>query len=464
MAYVSDSQLLSLSPHDPADSLGNFPITTNEEMIEIVRNSRSAYQQWSQDPMRRAAALRSAASALREQRDEFVKLIAMEVGKPISEAGGEVDRAVSILEYYSTMTLHAQGETLPSNGASLLFTSRAPYGIAGLITPWNFPLAIPIWKAAPALAAGNTVLIKPSEYSTATTKKMLDVFSSAIPAGVISLVVGSAQQGTQTILSSDVVSFTGSVLTGRKVIDLATQQHLPVQAEMGGCNPAIILEDADKDHAVSQLVIAAFSYSGQKCTATRKIIVVGDQKRADSITQTLSAAMQNLVIGDPLSESTYIGPLINESAQIDFNSAVARAITDGASVISSDKPLPNIGWYVKPTLTVGIKLDSDLLREETFGPLVHIVTAPNIESAIELANDSQFGLTASIHTANLEQAFRIASKLETGIVKVNAPTAGVDYYAPFGGAKNSSFGPREQGTAAMDFYTYTRTLFISPRG
>ncbi len=459
--YVAPNNFRSRNPADPIDLLGDFNYMSSNEISELAERAAGVKRPWSSDPIARSNALRLSSDLIKTHREELERLISLEVGKPIGEAKGEVSRAISILDYYASLTLISLGETLPAIGNAHLYSIRVPYGIAGLITPWNFPVAIPIWKAAPALAAGNCVIIKASEFATATAYKLIEILSKALPPHVLGLVTGVGEQGATMISCSDIVSFTGSVKTGNKVIEACSRAKIPVQAEMGGSNPAIVFEDADLDQVVSNLVIGAFSYSGQKCTATRKVITVGNRKLSEELNRKMQAAIDGLRIGNPLDPQTYIGPLINEDSVGRFNGAVARAKDEGATVYESSQELPTEGFYVRPALTFNLEASSSLIREEVFGPMLNLIHVNDEDAAIELANDTEYGLTASIHTTNIKQALELSNRLITGMVKVNAPTAGVDFYAPFGGAKESSFGPREQGRTAMDFYTYSRTVFLN---
>jgi len=454
-------EFLSVNPADPSQELGRFRFMGAGEIQKISDSAAQAKQTWSSDPVARSNALKASSALIRASAEELENLIVLEVGKPISEAKGEIARAIAILDYYSTLALNSLGETLPAPGISHLYSTRVPYGVAGLITPWNFPVAIPIWKAAPALAGGNTVIIKSSEFATATATKLVEILSKALPVNVLNLVTGAGAQGAALISSTDVVSFTGSAQTGEKVIEAASRNKTPVQAEMGGSNPAIVFSDADLDQVVSNLMIGAFSFSGQKCTATRKVIAVGDKQFGEVLARKLGEAMDGLRIGNPADSQTYIGPLINDESVSKFQVAVTRAKDEGALVQESAQELPIVGSFVRPVLTINLPNSSALLREEVFGPMLNLVSVKDEDAAIELANATNYGLTASIHTSNIRRALSMSNRLVTGMVKVNAPTTGVDFYAPFGGAKDSSFGAREQGSKAIDFYTYSRTISLN---
>lgn len=452
--------IISRSPQNPTRVIGEYKSNSASDVAEKVAKARSAFRNWSQDPTLRGNALRNCASALRTNEQRLLAMMVEEVGKPLAESRGELLRAISIFDFYASATLSSNGNLMPVSGSDLLISKRHPYGVAGLITPWNFPIAIPVWKSAPALAVGNCVVIKPSEYATATCNLLAEIINSALPDGVFMVVPGMAETGAALIETADVISFTGSAFVGEKVVAHASSLGKTVQAEMGGHNPAIVLPDVDLNTFADQLVIGAFSYSGQKCTATRRVILVGDSSRKEQFLAAMESRLNKLSIGDPSLVNSFIGPLISESAQSKFNSATAQINSDGGKILQGRISLPKEGFYVQPTISLDLPAKSTLLQEEVFGPMTHLRLVEDIEEAVITANNVRYGLTASIHTNKLNQALSIADRLETGMVKINAPTAGVDFHAPFGGLKKSSYGAREQGTAALDFYSFTRTISI----
>lgn len=426
----------------------------------LVKNSRSAQLPWGADPIARSNALSKLSKLFADNRDELVASMVNEVKKPITEARGELNRAISILDFYSAAVLDPDGQTFPALAPNYIMSLRRPHGVATLITPWNFPIAIPFWKAAPALAMGNTVLIKPSEFSSNTAELFARFANDVFPEGVFTVIPGNGEIGKTLIERADVASFTGSVRVGKEVVNQAAKLGIPVQAEMGGHNPALVLPDADLNLLATQFPIAAFSYSGQKCTATRRVIVIGDKKRRDEVVEVLITATKALQIGDPNDDKTFIGPLIHGTARNNYERAILESskvgkIVHGGQTIDAAKNL------VSPAITVDIPLENQLMCEEVFAPIVHIANVETLPEAIKLANNVPYGLTASIHTQDLEAAFSISRKLETGMVKVNGPTAGVDFYAPFGGTKDSSYGSREQGKAALEFYSHTQTITVN---
>lgn len=429
-------------------------------LSEIILRASDAQRPWAANPIARSAALSSLAKTFTAHRDQLVDLMVDEVYKPITEARGEFARAVAILEYFSQAVLDPDGTSIPTTDPNLILSLRRPYGVAGLITPWNFPVAIPMWKAAPALAMGNAVVIKPSEFATKTALFLQELMEKVLPKGIFTVVPGGAEIGAQLVDSADIISFTGSAKVGQSVVARTASLGKPVQAEMGGHSPAIVLPDADLELLASQIQIGAFSYSGQKCTATRRIIIVGDEKRKAEVVGNLVASAEKLVVGDPRDEKTFLGPLIHSDSYKNYAEALALAKQVG-KVITGGKIDATGGNLPSATLTDSIPVEHQLMCEEVFAPIAHVARVSTTDEAISLANSVRYGLTASIHTADLEASLRISRRLETGMVKVNGPTAGVDFHAPFGGDKDSSYGMREQGKASLDFYTHTQTITLN---
>lgn len=449
----------SRSPQDPSDVVLSVPEAGREEVGRAVERARATAATWARTPApARAGALDACASALQAAAQEVADLVVREVGKPRAEATAEVTRGVGILRYHAQSALLPDGEVLPSaDGRSLLHTRQLPHGVAGLITPWNFPVAIPLWKAAPALAAGNTVVLKPSEKSPAVAQRLAELFADALPAGALEVVVGGGEAGSALVDLSDVVSFTGSIRAGTTVRDRAVARGIPVQCEMGGQNAAIVLPDADLEAAASVIAGAAMGYAGQKCTATSRVVVVGD---ADGFAERLAAVVAALPFGDPAEPGTVVGPVIDDGSRQAVLDAVAAA-GDGTQVLTGGQAPDRPGAFVAPTVVRGAPEGSPLLTEEVFGPVCAVVPARDAAEAVAIANGVRHGLVTGLHTRDLPTALDLVPQLHTGMVKVNAPTAGVDLHAPFGGEKESSYGPREQGTAARQFYTRTMTVTLA---
>lgn len=454
------SSIESRSPQDPSDLVGTAPDLDRPAVEAAVARARASAAGWAATPgPTRAALLEACANAVEAAAGELGALIVREVGKPAGEASAEVARGVAILRYHAQSAMLPLGEVLPAaDGRSLLHTRRVPWGVAGLITPWNFPVAIPLWKAAPALAAGNTVVLKPSEQAPVTALRLGELLGAVLPADVLQVVTGTGTAGAAVAELTDVVSFTGSRATGVRVRDTVTARGVPVQCEMGGQNAALVLPDADQEAAATMIAAAAMGYAGQKCTATSRVVVVGD---AEAFGRRLAAAVEALAVGDPTDTGTVVGPVIDTKARQAVLDAVAEARRDG-QVLAGGQPLDRPGSFVAPTVVASLPAGARLLTEEVFGPVCAVQAARDVDHAVELVNDVRYGLVASIHTKDLAAALDLVPRLETGMVKVNAPTTGVDLHAPFGGDKDSSFGQREQGSAAAAFYSRTTTVTLSP--
>ena len=450
----------SVNPHAPADVLGEWEAAGSHGADAAVGRALKAAQVWRDTPgATRAKALGDAATALEQRAGEVTDLVIREVGKPVSEARGEVARGVAILRYYAQAALAPDGETLPaSDPDQLLFARHVPVGVAALLTPWNFPVAIPLWKAAPSLAYGNATLLKPSSAAAATALLLSEIIGPFLPADVFQVVLGGADTARPLVDHPGVaaVSFTGSSEVGRDISARAAARGCRVQAEMGGQNPSVVLADADLDRAAAAIAYAAMGYAGQKCTATSRIIVAGEVY--PQFRDALAAAVEALGVIDPADAKTLVGPVIDDGAR---SSALAAVASSGGRVLTGGRALDAPGFYLAPTL---VELDEagPLATEEVFAPVAALIRAGSADEAVAIANAVRYGLVASVFTSDLAQALRLTRRLEAGMVRVNAPTSGVDFNAPFGGSKESSYGPREQGQAARAFYTESQTVLIVP--
>jgi aldehyde dehydrogenase (NAD+) len=454
--------LESRSPQNPTDLVTELPVATVDDVAKAAGVAREAQRSWwAGGAAARSAALRAAADRLRSRADEATALVVREVGKPAIEARGEVARSVSILDYYAQAALDPVGESYPPSVPGLLYTERRPHGLAGLVTPWNFPLAIPLWKAAPALTVGNAVLLKPSPDAIACAAWLGELLAASLPDGLVQVLPGGAETGSAVVAEADVVSFTGSEAVGSQVAVAATRRGVAVQAEMGGQNAAIVLPDADAAATAAMVASAAMGFAGQKCTATRRVVVVGDEARQREVTDALVAATERLTPGDPASEGVLVGPVITATAQRAVVTAVAEVTSAGGQLLTGGDVPTGDGYFVAPAIATGVPADHRLAQEETFGPLCLVLPARDGAEAVRLANDVRYGLVTSVHGRDLGAVLGTVNALESGLVKVNAPTTGVDFYAPFGGEKASSIGPREQGKAALAFYSSTRTVTIT---
>ncbi|HWT23901.1 MAG TPA: aldehyde dehydrogenase family protein, partial [Solirubrobacteraceae bacterium] len=426
--------------------------------------ARAAAREWAGGHATvRAHALTTAANALEAAHGEMVDLVVREVGKPVVEARQEVTRGVNILRYHAQAALDPDGETYPpaapASPRTMLMSRRRPRGVAGLITPWNFPVAIPLWKAAPALAYGNGVVLKPSSDAIAVALRLADLLSEHLPDGLLQVTPGGGGAGQAVIEHADVVSFTGSTEVGRAVARAAAARGIPAQCEMGGLNASIVLPDADPEAAAKVIAASAMGYAGQKCTATSRVIVAGDER---PVVEALAAAIEGLNNGDPADEQTAVGPVINPPARREVVDAAEQASREGGRVVTGGRALDGGGLFVEPTLVDGVDPGRRLAQEEVFGPIAAVLRARSAEEAVAISNGVPYGLVTSIFTNDLDAVLKIAAELDTGMIRVNQPTSGVDFHAPFGGEKDSSYGPREQGKAAREHYTSSHTITIGP--
>lgn len=449
--------LVSRNPADPADVLLRTPAPGARAAADAVERARAVQPGWLDGgAAARSAALGAAADALGAAAEELAALAVREVGKPLTEARAEVARTVAIWRHYAQAPYEPVGAVHePAAGSGLLLTRRRPHGVAGLITPWNFPFAIPSWKAAPALAVGNTVVLKPAPEAMACALRLAELLHQALPTGVFTVVPGAAAEGDALVRGADVVSFTGSTAVGRAVARAAADRGVAVQAEMGGLNAAIVLPDADMGLAAAHIAAAVAGYAGQKCTATSRVIAVG--AALDPLREALTAALRSLPVGDPASADTVCGPLIDERAR-DRVADAARGLT----LLTGGAAPRHPGWYAAPTLVEHADPGHPLLREEVFGPIAALLPADDLTHAVRITNAVPYGLVTSVHTADLDTALYGLDRLDTGMIRVNAPSTGVDFHLPFGGTKDSSHGPREQGRAALEFYTSSRTYTLAP--
>ncbi|MEV0373658.1 aldehyde dehydrogenase family protein [Streptomyces sp. NPDC050636] len=451
------SLITSCNPADPADVLLQIPAPGAFAAVDAVERARAAQPDWLLGgAAARSAALGAVAAAIEAAGADLTALAVREVGKPLAEARAEVARTVAIWRYYAQAPYEPVGAVHESAaGPGLLLTRRRPHGVAGLITPWNFPFAIPSWKAAPALAAGNTVVLKPAPEATACAQRLAELVQQALPAGVFTVLPGGATEGTALVSAADVVSFTGSTTVGRAVARAATDGGVPVQAEMGGLNAAIVLPDADIEQAATHIAASIAGYAGQKCTATSRVIAVG--AALDPLREALSEALRAVPVGVPADAATVSGPLINQHARDQVSDAWR-----GLGALAGGTVLDGPGWYAAPTLVEKVPAGHRLLSEEVFGPIAALVPADDLTHAVRITNSVPYGLVTSVHTTDLDAALCGLDRLDTGMIRVNAPSTGVDFHLPFGGAKASSHGPREQGRAALEFYTSSRTYTLSP--
>jgi len=450
--------------------VASFPVSTAEDVRAAVDAASEAFRSWSREPpMRRGAYLLKAAAIVRSRLEEITRDFVREEGKPIREARAEVVRAAEILEYFAGEGIRMAGETLPSSRPGVfLYTRRRPLGVVGIITPWNFPMAIPAWKVAPALVTGNTVVLKPASQAPLSPWHLVNALQEAgLPPGVVNFVTGPGPSvGTALIEHPTVkaISFTGSTEVGTRVYQAGSARVVRVQCEMGGKNPLVVLADADLDLAVTLAIEGAFSGTGQKCTATSRVIV--EQPLYTPFLSRLVEATRALAVGDPLEESTFVGPMVDQSQLNRVLEYVQLGQREGARLLCGGHRLTDRGlgrgYFVAPAVFGDVTPDMRIAQEEIFGPVVAVMPARDFNEAVALANRTLYGLSASIVTQSLARAHAFTEEVEAGLVMVNLPTVGVEYQAPFGGTKASGTAFKEQGKAAVDFYTEIRTIAMNP--
>lgn len=451
-------------PARPDRVIGTFELLDRAGVDECILRSQAAAAAWAADASLRSAALTAWAEALERRAAELVELLGREIGKPLRESRTEVSRAVAIVRYYAQAVWDPIAEVFPSSGPTELRVHRRPLGLVAVICPWNFPVAIPVWKIAPALAYGNTVLFKPSSNAVAVGHLLTEIASAVFPDGVLQLV--AAPSGPIGNLIDDPrvrgVSFTGSVPVGNEIVSRVASRGAPVQAEMGGQNASIVLDDADLSFAAGTIARAAMEFAGQKCTATRRVIV--SAAVAPTFIPLLVDAVRAVRVGMPEEETADLGPLITQQARDSVEQDLRGARSRGARLLTGGLRPAGKGWFIEPALLQVDDPSDPFTQEETFGPAAAVLVAHSDEDAVAIANATRFGLAGSVFGTDLDRASRLAARLETGLQRVNSPTTGVDFHAPFGGDKASGYGPREQGRAAREFYTKTRTLLIRRSG
>ena len=455
----------NINPSDTNDVVGEYTRGDAAAVDDAVNAAQTALPAWAgASPQVRHDVLEAVGADLMARREALGHLLSREEGKTLAEGIGEATRAAQLFKFFAGETLRLTGDALPSvrPGVEVL-VEREPVGIIGLITPWNFPIAIPAWKIAPALAYGNCVILKPADLTPGCAWEIAKSLKEAgCPDGVFNLVMGRGSNVGARMVEHpgiDAISFTGSVPTGRGIAVQCAQTGKKVQLEMGGKNPMVVLDDADLDVAVSASVNGAFFSTGQRCTASSRLIVTPAVH--DAFVEKLSAATQALTVGDALDPKTQIGPVIDQS-QLDQNlKYVALAKEEGCDVRGGERG-EGPGFFQRPAVFVGATNDMRTSREEIFGPCASVIKASDYEEALHLANDTEFGLSSGICTTSLKLASHFRRNAQAGMVMVNLPTAGVDYHVPFGGRKGSSYGPREQGSYAREFYTTVKTSYIAP--
>ncbi|WP_202080877.1 alpha-ketoglutaric semialdehyde dehydrogenase GucD [Caldalkalibacillus salinus] len=458
----------SINPANTTDVIGYVQLSTEEELNDAVSAARRAQSPWKKlAGNARGAYLYKAADELEKRLEEIATCMTREMGKTLPESKGEVARGVAILRYYAGEGMRKVGDVIPSTDSqALMFTDRVPLGVVGVITPWNFPVAIPIWKMAPALIYGNTVVIKPAIETAVTCAKVIECFQAAgLPEGVINMVTGDGAVIGEALTNHPEVNgitFTGSNPVGKAIGQKALARGAKYQLEMGGKNPVIVAADADLELAVEGTISGAFRSTGQKCTATSRVIV------EDDIYETFKAKLlektKAITVGNGLKDGNWMGPCASEKQLNAVLQYIEKGKAEGAKILTGGHVLQgedyDKGYFIAPTIFDHVTSDMTIAQEEIFGPVIALIRVDHIEEALEVANDVPYGLSASIFTTQIQNMLSFIQDMEAGLVRINAESAGVELQAPFGGMKASSSHSREQGEAAKEFFTTIKTVFV----
>jgi aldehyde dehydrogenase (NAD+) len=465
--WVGSEGVENFNPSNPSEVVGVYARASAEEARQAIAAAKAAFPSWSRSGiLERHAILSKASQEIMARKAELGELLSREEGKTLAEGIGEVTRAGQIFEFFAGEVLRLAGELLPSvrPGVSVEIT-REPVGVVGIITPWNFPIAIPAWKIAPALAYGNTVVLKPADLVPGSSWAIVDILVRAgLPKGVLNLVMGKGSVVGQTMLDSkdiDAITFTGSVGTGQRVATASIAVGRKFQLEMGGKNPTVVLDDADLGVAVESVAQSAFFSTGQRCTASSRVIVT--EGIHDRFVEALAERTRKLRVGDALAKDTEIGPVVDPSQLKQDTDYIEIGRQEGAELVAGGELVKaeTEGYFLQPALFTGATNQMRIAREEIFGPVAAVIKVKDYEEALATANDTEFGLSAGIVTTSLKYASHFKRNAEAGMVMVNVPTAGVDFHVPFGGRKGSSYGPREQGKYAAEFFTIVKTAYTA---
>ncbi len=461
-----------LNPADTTEVLAEAPVSTAAEAASACDAAAHAFEGWRNTPSPvRGQILYKVQRRMEERRQELAETLTREEGKTLAESRGEVQRAINVVEFFAGEARRITGETIPSElPNNFCYTVKQPVGPVAIITPWNFPIAIPIWKMAPALVSGNTVVFKPASLTPMTAALIVEIFAeSGLPPGVLNLVFGGGREVGDTIVrhpAIQAVSFTGSNDVGVALYQAAAARGIKCQCEMGGKNPIVVLGDADLDLAVESTVQGAFGSTGQRCTATSRAVVV--ESVADEFVRRISERANALRLGDGAAPETEVGPLVDANQFKNVLSYMDVAREDGAELVAGGGPADGAGlrkgFFVKPTVFDRVTPDMRIAREEVFGPVLSVLRVKDFEEALVVANDSEYGLSSSIFTGDAVSVFRFVEEIETGMTHVNSPTTGGEAHVPFGGIKATGVGAFEQGSTALDFSTELKVVDVDYTG
>lgn len=463
----SDKTITSISPAD-REPVGYVQSSTEDDLNKAVEAAHNVKKEWRRlGQSARGQILFKAANILEENLNEIAETMTREMGKTLPEAKGETARGIAILRYYAGEGMRKEGDVIPSSDKdALMLTKRTPLGVVGVITPWNFPVAIPIWKMAPALVYGNTIVWKPATEGAVTAAKVMECLAKAgFPAGVVNFITGSGSVIGQGLIDHpllNAITFTGSENVGQGVAKSASARGIKYQLEMGGKNPVIVTKDANIDQAVEAVISGGFRSSGQKCTASSRVVV--ESAVYEEFKQKLVEEAGKITVGNGLEEGIWMGPCASESQFNTVTEYIEKGKQEGAKLAHGGEVLTggvyDKGFFVTPAIFEDVTADMVIAQEEIFGPVIALIKAADLEEAIDVANNTKYGLSASIFTSNINSILEFIDEIEVGLVRINAESAGVELQAPFGGMKASSSGSREQGEAAKEFFTAIKTVFI----
>jgi len=466
----SNRVVRNVNPADPDDVLAEFPSATAKDTERAVETARAAFREWRKTPgPERGRVIWRAADTARQRADEIARTLTREEGKILKEAKGEVLKGISLLEFYAGEGFRMHGKTLPSETRdTFTYTLRRPLGVVGLISPWNFPWAIPVWKSAPALVAGNTIVFKPAELTPATASLLAEIYEEAgLPPGVFNMVVGPGSLVGEAIVHAPAVravSFTGSNAVGGDLYVKAASRGAKVTCEMGGKNAVIVMPDADLDKTAIAIHGGAFGSTGQRCTATSRVIALPAVK--DSLLERLVDLAKKIKVGPGLDERIDMGPAVDEKQWRTDLDYIQVAKHEGARLVVGGKRPEHLdkGYFVEPTIFDHVSPSMRIFQEEIFGPVLAVTTADSLEEALRFANSVEYGLTTSIFTQNIDWVMNFVEEVETGMVHVNEPTVGGEAQLPFGGTKATGVGEREMAEEGLNFFTELKTVFINYSG
>jgi len=465
------------NPADTSEVVSVAPLSTREEAREAVAAAKAAFPAWRETPAPvRGKAIARAAALMEQQKEDLARVLTREEGKTFKDSLGEVLKSVNILEFMAGESRRIGGDVLPSElPRNFAYTMKQPLGVVGMITPWNFPVSIPVWKMAPALVAGNTIVFKPAEFTALIAEKVVEIFEQAgVPPGVINMVLGAGEEvGEELVRNADVkaISFTGSTEVGCQIYAEGARQQKKCQCEMGGKNPLVVLADADIPLAVEATVFGAFASTGQRCTATSRVVI--EEKVAEEFVKLLAERTAKLKTGNGLAPGVDMGPSVDESQMntvlhyIEAGKREAKLLLGGQRLRgrhADSQTDYDRGWYVAPTIFDHVPAQASIAQDEIFGPVLSVIRVRDYEEAIHVANSVRYGLSSSVYTNDAAKVFDFIDRIETGITHVNSPTVGGEAQLPFGGMKQTGIGLREMGRVALDFYTELKAVYIDYTG